>query len=121
MYYLKVLKAKYPEVTAFEEDDDYWDTYGFEALKKKNYELAEMYFGKLCLSQPKHHSGFEGLAYTYYLIRDFDKAESFMKRAIEIAKTFLIDESIDIVVIQEMEENYSNIVSRKPLLAWWSK
>ena len=79
-----------------------------------------MHFGKLCLSQPKHHSGFEGLAYTYYYIHEYDRAESFMRKAIEIAKTFLIDESIDIEVILEMEENYSNILNRKPLLTWWS-
>ena len=85
MEYLKELKEKHPEIVPFEEDDDNWESNGFEALKNSKYELAETYFGKLYLSQPKHHSGFEGLAYTYYLSHEFDKAEYFMERAIDLS------------------------------------
>jgi len=31
-------------------------------LEEKNYEKAEVLFKKVCLSEPEHHSGFEGLA-----------------------------------------------------------
>jgi len=119
MKYLKELKKKYPGIEPFNEEDDEWEKKGFEALNADKYESAEAYFGKLCLSQPKHHSGFEGLAYTFYLLKDFEKALFFMDKAIAIAKSFLKDDSIDIEVIEEMEENYSNIKNRNPLKMWW--
>ena len=119
MEYMDELKKKYPGIVPFKEEDDEWENKGFEALNLNNTARAEEYFGKLCLSQPKHHSGFEGLAYTFYLSKDFEKASLFMTEAIAIAKKFLEDDSIDIEVIEEMEENYSNILNRKPLRIRW--
>lgn len=42
-----------------------------------------------------------------------------MEKAVEIAKTFLKDDSIDIEVIEEMEDNLRRMKEEKELSIWW--
>jgi len=42
-----------------------------------------------------------------------------MEKAVEIARTFLKDDSIDIEVIEEMEDNLKRIKEEKELSIWW--
>lgn len=115
MSYLEELKAKYPGIVPFEEDDDQWFNLGLDALRASRLPLAEEYFGKLCLAQPGHHDGYEGLACTFYQKKEQKKAEFFMQKALEKARKFLEDDSIDIEIIEEMQEKYERILRGKPV------
>ena len=43
----------------------------------------------------------------------------FMEKAVKIARTFLKDDSIDIEVIEEMEDNLRRMKEEKELSIWW--
>ena len=113
-YIVEIIK-EFPNIKEGEENDDDWANEGFEFLKNKNYESAEIKFKMLTRSSPKHHSGFEGLAYLYYKIGDYQKAIWFMGKAIKIARRFLKDDSIDLEVIEEMESNLKSMKTKKPI------
>ncbi|OQA91001.1 MAG: Tetratricopeptide repeat protein [Elusimicrobia bacterium ADurb.Bin231] len=119
MDYLEEIKKKYPDIVAFKEDDDNWENLGFSAMKNENYNEAQEFFEKLCLSQPKHHAGYEGLAYVHYKKHNQVKALWFMDKAISLVKEFLKDNSIDIEVVEEMKNNMVNIQNKDNLLEWW--
>ncbi len=119
MDYLEEIKRKHPHIVAFNEDDDNWDNLGFSAMKNGNYKEAQNIFEKLCLSQPKHHLGYEGLAYVHYKMNNHEEAVWFMNKAIILAKEFLKDDSIDIEVIEDMEKNMQSMISKDSLLEWW--
>ena len=102
MDYLEQIKEDFSEFEPYSGDYD-WDHEAFEYLKEKNYEKAEMFFKKGCLSDPDHHSGFEGLAYVYYIKGEFEKAEWFMQEALKRAKKFIDQDAIELDVIEEME------------------
>ena len=107
-YIVEIIK-EFPNIYEGEENDDNWANEGFEFLRSKNYERAEIKFKMLTRSQPSHHDGFVGLAYLYYEIGDYQKAIWFMRKAIKIAREFLKDDSIDLEVIEEMESNLESI------------
>jgi tetratricopeptide (TPR) repeat protein len=117
---LKQIEKRFPKIIPFEEDDFDWANEGYDALKAENYSLAEEIFGKLTLSQPNHHDGFEGLAYTCYVQNLKDEAIVLFTLALEKAKEFLEDQSIDIEVIDEMEENLSIMKADGKLKTWWN-
>ncbi len=121
MKYIKEIREEYPDIIPFEDEKNYinWNEKGFELLKADKFDKAEILFKKTLVIQPKHHNGPEGLAYVYYYKKEFEKAEYFMKHAIKLAREFLKTDSIDIEVIEEIEENLSRIIKRKPLIKWW--
>ena len=82
MDYLKQIKEEYPDVKPYYSDDLEWQNQAYSHFKEKNFVRAEEIFKKLCLSQPGHHSGFEGLAFIYYAAGEFEKAEWFMEEAL---------------------------------------
>ena len=118
MNYLDEIKKKYPKIKAFEEDDEEWENLGYLFFKNEEYSRAEEYFSKLCLAQPEHQGGYEGLAYTYYSLRKKEKALWFMEEALHLAKKFLEDDSIDEEVIEMMEQNLKNIKNNEELIIW---
>jgi ATP:corrinoid adenosyltransferase len=120
MDYLKEIKREYPKIIPNNESDWEWENEAYEFLKERKTKKAENLFKKLCLSQPKHHSGFEGLAYTYYVTAEKDKSEWFMKEAIKRAKEFLKEKSVDKEVIDEMEVNLNKIKKNEKIIAWWN-
>ena len=109
MDYLKEIKNEFPEIRAYMEDDFDWDNEAAEFIRAGKPDEAEIIYKKLCLSQPEHHSGFEGLAGIYAAKNEKDKAAWFMKEALVRAKRFLKDDSIDQEVIDEMEDKYRKI------------
>ena len=113
-YIVEIIK-EFPNLYEGEENDDNWANEGFEFLRSKNYERAEIKFKMLTRSQPNHHDGFLGLAYLYYEIGDYQKAIWFMGKAIKIAREFLKDDSIDLEVIEEMESNLKSMKTKKPI------
>ncbi|OHD11012.1 MAG: hypothetical protein A2086_10100 [Spirochaetes bacterium GWD1_27_9] len=120
MDYLEELKKEFPEIRAFDEDDFYWEQEAYDYLKQNDTENAGKIFKKLCLSQPAHHGGFEGLAFVYYKTGEKDKALWFMEKAIAITQSPLIDYTIAISTIKEMETNLINIKENKNLIEWWN-
>jgi tetratricopeptide (TPR) repeat protein len=115
MDYIEQIKKEYPNIKPFEEDDWDWEKEGYEFFNAGNYKEAEELFKKLVLAQPRHHSGYEGLAYLYYEMKDYEKSEWFMKLALEKAKRFLESNSIDQKVIDEMDSDLSAIQNRKEI------
>ncbi len=121
MKYIKEIREEYPDILPFEDEENYidWNEGGFELLKVDKFDEAEILFKKTLVIQPRHHNGPEGLAYVYYYKKEFEKAEYFMRHAINLAREFLKTNSIDIEVIEEIEENLNRILERKPLIMWW--
>ena len=119
MDYFEEIKREFPKVKAYNENDRSWEKEGYTLLKKRNLQGAEHLFKKLCLSQPDHHAGFEGLAYTYMLEDEKIKAEWFMKEAIRRARQQLKDNSVEESAIEEMEDNLSKIINGGKFNTWW--
>ena len=119
--YIEEIREEFPWIKVFEEDDENkWLLAGRKALIKSRFDDAEINFKKVLLAQPKHHDGFEGLAYTYYLKSGNEiKALWFMTEAVKRAREFLKDDSIDIEVIKEMEDNLKRMEKGKTLNDWW--
>ncbi|MFH1761150.1 MAG: SEC-C metal-binding domain-containing protein [bacterium] len=101
--YLAELKAKYPDAELYGREDENWNNDGQDFLKAGDFEKAETIFGKLVVSQPGHHDGYQGLAQTYFKTGQKDKAVWFIEKAVFIAREFLESGSIDMEVIEEME------------------
>jgi tetratricopeptide (TPR) repeat protein len=117
--FLKEIKEAITYITPHEEDDDFWRDEGLEFLTNKQFDLAEKKFKELIMSQPKHHDGYEGLAYAYYFLGKKERALWFMQKSIEIAETFLENDSIDVNVIDEMKDNLNRMSNDKQLNRWW--
>ena len=114
MDYLQLIKEEYPDVKPYSGDFE-WDNQAYSYLKEKNFVKAEEMFKKQCLSQPEHHSGFEGLALVYYTAGEFEKMEWFMEEALKKARKFIEEDSIDLEVIEDMEEKYRCMQQRESL------
>lgn len=121
MDYIKEIKKEFPKIKPHQENDWEWENEAYDLLKTKKIKKAENLFKKLCLSQPEHHSGYEGLAYAYYLKNEKDKSLWFMAHALKKARNFLKDNSIDKEVIDAMEINYKKIKNNESISAWWNK
>ena len=119
--FLKQLQKEIPYIKAFEEEDDTWCEEGYDFLEKGEFLRAEKKFKELILAQPEHHDGYEGLANVYYTQGRTQEAIMLMKEAIKIARRFLEDDSIDIEVIEEMEDNLRRMKEAKPLNRWWKR
>ena len=103
--YLDQIKKEFPGIVPFEDaDDENWENEGYNFLKYNEYKKAENKFKKLILSQPNHHGGFEGLSQVYLKIGKYQEAIWFMEEAVKRARKFLEDDSLDIEVIDEMED-----------------
>ena len=113
--YISEITKEFPNIKKGEENDEDWGNEGFEFLRNKNYKQAEIKFKMLTRSQPKHHEGFEGLAYLYYETGPYQKAIWFMEKSIKIASEFLKNDSIDIEVIDEMESNLKLMKAKKTI------
>lgn len=119
--YIKKIKKEFPYIKPFEEDDDTWNWEGYEFLEEGDFKSVEKMFKKLILSQPEHHDGYEGLAVVYYKQGKIKEAIWFMEEAVRIARRFLEDDSIDIEVIEEMEDNLKRMKENKELYEWWRR
>ncbi len=113
--YLKEIKREFPQIKPFENDDLDWHKQATGFLKEEDYDEAEAILKKLCLSQPDHYDGLEGLAYVYYIKGEFEKAAWFMQEAIKRATKFLDYDAIDPNVIEEMKDNFQGMVDGKQL------
>ncbi len=108
--YKNEIRREFPEIRPFAELEDFkWESDASRYLDNQNYKKAEKLYKKLCLAQPNHHSGFEGLADVYNKLGEGHKAEWFMKEALKRARAFLKDDSIDIEIIENMERKYEKI------------
>lgn len=108
--YLKEIKREFPGLKPYEDDDLEWINEAMDFFRNEEYDEAAVLLKKLCLSQPDHFDGFEGLAYYYYIKGDFERADWFMQEAIKRAVKFLNDDSIDPDKIEEMENNYQKFL-----------
>jgi tetratricopeptide (TPR) repeat protein len=108
--FLNQIKSEFPEIRPFLETEDFvWEEQAANYFHDGKYNEAETLYKKLCLAQPKHHSGFEGLARIYDKQNKGQKAEWFMKEALKRARAFLKEGSIDMEVIEDMEKYYQSL------------
>lgn len=114
MDYLEKIKEEFPDLKPYTGDMD-WDNHAYSHFKKKNYIKAEELFKKICISEPEHYSGFEGLSYIYYAEGEFKKAEWFMAEALSRARIFLEEGSLDPEIMEIIENNYHNMQEKEPI------
>lgn len=113
MDYFAEIQKEYPFIKAHEEDDEEWYNEGVDFLKDGSFSSAEVIFKRLCLSQPKHFDGFEGLACLYSQTGQHEKAIWFMEKAVELAKAFIKEGTIDRELIDDMESKLQKVKKNK--------
>jgi tetratricopeptide (TPR) repeat protein len=102
--HLRRLRAEFPFVRPFEEDDDNWWNEGLDALEANQLNRAEQIFKKLTLAQPEHFDGYYGLAQVYQRQDHLDLAILFADEAIRLGQVFLADGSLDPSTLAEMKQ-----------------
>ena len=102
--FLKQLRQEMPHIKTNQEDDWDWYVEGMEFLRNGELENAERNFKALILSQPQHHDGYEGLARVYLVKERLKEALFLMEEAIQLAKKFLKDGSLDVAVMEELKQ-----------------
>ena len=93
--YLKQIKKEINYLRAHEENDLEWYDEGIILLENNKLDEAEKKFKELIMSQPNAQDGYEGLALTYEKLDRKDKALYFIKEALNKAKQFLDQDTID--------------------------
>lgn len=87
--YLAALKRRHPDVHPYEEDDWDWMDEGLDFLDDGQYEMAEMRFQDLALSQPNFSDGYEGLARLYLAVGRKREALFLADEALRLARDYL--------------------------------
>lgn len=111
--FLDKLKRKHPYIRAHEEDDYDWWQDGMEMLGSGDLNGAEKKFEQLILAEPEHHDGYEGLALVCLSKGRKEEALLFIEHALVLAKGFFEEGSLDQEVLDEIEEEKKEILSRK--------
>jgi len=93
--YLSALKEAKPDVKPYEEDDWDWMDDGLDFLEDGQFDLAEVKFQELVLSQPNHFDGYEGLARVYLAVGRKREAGFMADEALRLARTFVQDGDAD--------------------------
>jgi len=78
-----------------ENDDLEWYDEGLDLLESNKIAEAELKFKELIVSQPESQDGYEGLALVYEKMGRKEEALYFIKEAINKAKKFLDDATIE--------------------------
>ncbi|PKL91275.1 MAG: hypothetical protein CVV21_08665 [Candidatus Goldiibacteriota bacterium HGW-Goldbacteria-1] len=117
--YITDIEKEITYIKPCEEDDSAIEEAGQNAYMSGDYKTAELKFKELALAQPDHHAGCECLAMLYAKTGQAEKAVWFQERALVIARKFLEDDSIDIEVIEEMEDNLGKIKNGLEIIPWW--
>jgi len=99
-------------------NDDKWVEDGLDLLSDKEYKKAAKKFKELIASQPFHHTGYIGLSFVYYEINEKEKAVLFMKKALELARNFLKDNSISMIFIEEIEVYLQCMINNETIYPW---
>jgi len=102
MDYIGDIRREITHITPHEHDDDDWYFEGEAFLQLGRIDEAELKFKELLLSQPEHPDGYQGLAYTYEALGDFEKAAFFMAEAVKRASLFFEDDSLDPEVMDDL-------------------
>jgi len=100
--YIEEFRKEFPKIRPFEENDWEWPNKAYDCLRKGSIGEAKKLFKKLCLSQPDHFDGFQGMAYVYYKEKNADAAKWFISEAVKKAREFLKDDSIDSEIVDEI-------------------
>jgi tetratricopeptide (TPR) repeat protein len=108
--YLEQMRREFPGILPYRERDEDWRDRGMRLLEEGNLTEAERQFKRLILSQPDHHDGFEGLALTYQRMGRKDEALFFMQEALTRAESFLADGSLDLEVVERIEQEYQQML-----------
>lgn len=107
--YLEQIRKEIAYIKPHENDDLEWYNEGMALLRNGQLEAAELKFKELTMSQPKHHDGCYGLALVYQKLGRKDEAVFFMQEAIDRAKAFLSEGTLDQEVVDWLEEELGEI------------
>lgn len=83
--YMAAIRARYPEIRPYAEDDWDWMDEGLDYLEDGQLEMAEMIFQQLVLSQPNFPDGYEGLARVYLSMGRKAEAVFLVEEAVRFA------------------------------------
>ena len=119
MHYIEEIKKEINYIVPYQENGDTFEFSGQKLFDKKEYIKASIKFKELICVQPEHHSGYEGFAFVLYEINEKEKAIWFMKRALDIAKGFIKEDAISMIIIDEMEENLQAMKLNKRINILW--
>ena len=100
--YIEEFRKEFPKIRPFGENDWEWSDKAYACLRKGSINEAKKLFKKLCLSQPNHYDGFQGMACVYYREKNVDVAKWFISEAVKKAREFLKDDSIDSEIVDQI-------------------
>ena len=95
MDYIEEIRQEVAYIKPHQNDDLEWYNEGMSLLRSGQFEAAELKFKELIISQPEHHDGYHGLALVYQQLGRKDKAVFFMREAMDSAKKFVDEGSMD--------------------------
>ena len=108
--HLRNMRKQFPSIRPFlEEDDIHWYDNGQDAIAANRLDLAERFFKKLILAQPKHFDGYFGLARVFQRLRRPRPAILFADEAIRLAQPFLEDGSLDPAKLEVLRQFRSQL------------
>ena len=109
MDYLEGIRQEITYIQPHQNDDLKWYNEGMSLLRSGQFEAAELKFKELIMSQPEHHDGYHGLALVYQQLGRKDKALFFMREAMDRAKKFVDDGSMDQEALDWLAEDLQKI------------
>lgn len=95
------------------------DEKGLEALDRGAYSEVFRIFAQFIYINPNHHLGYEFIAYAYYESREFEKAEYFMKKAIERAEIACNNKTLDKGLFSVLRKNLEYMKRLQLITRWW--
>ncbi|HDQ71363.1 MAG TPA: hypothetical protein ENN19_04610 [Chloroflexi bacterium] len=107
--YLEQIRKDIAYIKPYENDDLEWYNEGMDLLSNDQLEAAELKFKELMMSQPEHHDGFHGLALVYQKMGRKDEAIFFMQQALNRAKVFVDEGTMDQEGVDWLEQQLGEI------------
>lgn len=104
---LEQYQSENPDIDPFQDDWD-WRYQADLSIKLGRLDAAEELLKKLIVSRPRHHDGYEGLAVVYLTLGNPD-ALPLIRRAYELAKSFVDHGALDAKTLAEIEKLQNEI------------
>lgn len=109
--YLVAMKRRRPDVHPYKEDDWDWMDEGLDYLDDGQFDMAEMRFEELTLSQPNFSDGYEGLARLNMAVGRKKEAMFLVDEALRLAKEYLDRGDLPSSVCEAIAELRAQIVA----------
>ena len=106
MEYLKGLRAQFPDIRPYDEDNWDWNLAdeGWQFLESCDFGMAELTFQRLIAARPNDSDGFEGLAMVYKALGIKAQAVVLIDEAVALAEVMLEKDYLDKEVLDEIRD-----------------